>query len=191
MGADDTARALSISGAATSGQSIAGAMADDGGFSAQEIASALSNAGYVSNIADIQTVLKNVGLKMDTDAIKRAVESNIGAAPGIQPNVPSVLKSGGFLSQKASSIISEMKGEGVKLDPLNIASALMKANLSPEEVAQSMIALGIKPSVVETAMGSKYGNAIARAVAFTKAEGGTLPGEKINGPEGSSVIPSN
>ena len=63
-----------------------------------------------------------------------------------------------------SAVISEMRAEGVKLDPLNIAAALMKANLSPEEVAQSMIALGVKPSVVETAMGSKYGSAIARAV---------------------------
>lgn len=193
MGASavDTAKALSIAGSATSGQAIAQAMASDGGFSSQEIASALSNAGYVSEISDIKTVLSNCGLNMDSDAIKRAVESNIGAAPGIQPNVPSVLKSGGFLSQRASAVISEMRAEGVKLDPLNIAAALMKANLSPEEVAQSMIALGVKPSVVETAMGSKYGSAIARAVAFTKAEGGTLPGEDVDGPEGSSVIPSN
>jgi hypothetical protein len=175
--AEDTAKALSTSGAASSATAIAQAMATDGGFGATEIASALSNAGFVKEQQEIVNVLTNIGLKITLDEVARAVTSNIGAAQGVEPSVPSVLAghSGDFLSPKASVVIRTMKKDSVKLDPDNIAKALKAAGLAAQEVAQTLVALGIKQDVIVEAMGSKYGAEVARAVAFQEAEGQSLP----------------
>merc|ERR1712054_531597 len=80
-----------------------------------------------------------------------------------------------FLSPKASVVIRTMKKDSVKLDPDNIAKALKAAGLAAQEVAQTLVALGIKQDVIVEAMGSKYGEEVARAVAFQEAEGQSLP----------------